>query len=234
MKPEEIKLSDWSRILFGPVPPEFYIELIIRGLFVYLLLMVSMRIMGKRMASQIGRIELAALVSLASAIGVPMLSPTNGILPAIIIAAIIVGMTRLISLLSLKNKKFENVVQGDLDTLVQDGIMRLDIMKRVRITRERLFAELRSENLKHLGMVKRLYMEANGTFTLVQNDARQPGLLVLPDWDEAFISENLRTTSTAICKECGEKKPGNNKVNDKEVTCTNCGANVWTAAVVEY
>src|ERR1700712_3170595 len=187
MKPEEIKLTDWSRILLGPVPPEFYVELIIRGCLVYALLMISMRFLGKRMSSQISRLELAALVSLASAIGVPLLSPMNGVLPAFIIAFIIVGFTRLISYISTKSQKFESATQGDLDMLVEDGVMKLDIMKRVRITRERLFAQLRSENLNHLGKVKRVYMEANGTFTLVPNEEKQAGLLVLPDWDEGFI-----------------------------------------------
>lgn len=231
MKPEEIKLTDWSRIILGQVPPEFYIELIIRGCLVYALLMLSMRLLGKRMSSQISRLELAALVSLASAIGVPMLSPSNGLLPAFIIAFVIVGFTRLISFISLKSEKFESATQGDLDTLVTDGVMRLDIMKRVRITRERLFAQLRSENLNHLGKLKRVYMEANGTFTIVANEEKQPGLLVLPDWDEGFINEKVDWTGIAICKECGEKKPGAG--GNGEVKCNNCGASDWTKAVLE-
>lgn len=232
MKPEEIKLSDWSRIFFGPVPPEFYLELVIRGVLVYFLLMFSMRMLGKRMSSQISRLELAALVSLASAIGVPLLSPMNGILPAFIIAAIIVGFTRLISYISLSSQKFENVTQGDLDTLVEDGVMKLNIMKRVRITRERLFAQLRSENLNHLGLVKRVYMEANGTFTLVPEDNPQPGLLVLPDWDETFIDEKLNWTNKTICRECGEEKPIRN-IDKAAESCPNCGADEWTKAVIE-
>lgn len=233
MKPEEIKLTDWSRIFLGQVPPEFYFELIIRTLLVYALLMFCMRLLGKRMSTQISRLELTALVSLASAIGVPMLSVMNGILPAFIIAAIIVGMTRLISKLSLKSEKFERVTQGYLNILVEDGVMRIDVMKMVQITRERLFAQLRSENLNHLGMVKRVYMEANGAFSLVTNDTAQPGLLVLPDWDEPFINEKLDRTNITICRECGQKKPGNTNVNDEDVKCSNCGAHNWTRAVVE-
>ncbi|HEX8334889.1 MAG TPA: hypothetical protein VF622_19850, partial [Segetibacter sp.] len=138
MKPDEIKLGDWLRIIFGQVPPEFYIELIIRGFLVYVLLLVAMRFLGKRMATNVSRIELAALVALSSAIGVPLLSPSNGILPAFIIAGIIVALTRIISVWGLRSKKFENATQGDLDTLVEDGVMDLKIMKKVRITRERL------------------------------------------------------------------------------------------------
>jgi uncharacterized membrane protein YcaP (DUF421 family) len=67
MKPEEINLDDWSRILIGEVPAEFFIEVLIRMTFFYLFLLVSMRLIGKRMNSQLTRNELAALVSLAAA-----------------------------------------------------------------------------------------------------------------------------------------------------------------------
>src|SRR4051794_17099270 len=75
MKPEKIHPDDWLRILVGEVPATYFIELIIRAAVVYLILMVSMRLMGKRMSSQLSRNELAALVSLAAAVGIPMMSP---------------------------------------------------------------------------------------------------------------------------------------------------------------
>ena len=97
MKPEEIHITDYMRILLGEVPWSFLIEVVIRIGFIYLLLMVAMRLMGKRMASTLSNSELAALVSLAAAVGVPMLAPDRGMLPALIIAIIVVGIQRLMS-----------------------------------------------------------------------------------------------------------------------------------------
>jgi len=94
MKPEEIKFGDWMRVFVGEVPASFYLEIIIRMAVVYALLIVSMRLLGKRMASQLTRNELAAMVSLAAAIGVPILAPDRGILPAIIIAIVVIAVTR--------------------------------------------------------------------------------------------------------------------------------------------
>ena len=71
MKPEEIKFGDWMRTFVGQVPPEFYIELVIRSFLVFLILLVSMRMLGRRMAGQLNRMEMIALFSLAAAIGVP-------------------------------------------------------------------------------------------------------------------------------------------------------------------
>lgn len=192
MKPEEIKLTDWTRIIFGQVPPQFYLELIIRAALVYLLLMVSMRLLGQRMSTQMSRLELAAMVALASAIGVPMLSYDRGILPAYIIAFVIVLITRLVARKSFKDERFEQVSQGDVDLLVEDTVMNYDVMEKVRISRERLFAQLRSKNINHLGLVRRFYMEANGAFTIIPQDEQKPGLTVLPDWDKDFTARKLK------------------------------------------
>src|SRR5690349_245760 len=103
MQPDEIRLSDWMRILFGQVPPVFYAEIAIRAFIVYALLMICMRLMGTRMSGQVSRLDMASTVALASAIGVPILSPSNGLVPAFIIAFIVVAFSRIIAKLSIKN-----------------------------------------------------------------------------------------------------------------------------------
>ena len=60
MKADEIKFGDWMRIVFGETPPEFFIELVIRSFFIFLLLLLSMRLLGRRMAAQLNRIEMIA------------------------------------------------------------------------------------------------------------------------------------------------------------------------------
>jgi len=233
MKPEEIKLSDWSRIIFGEVPPEFYLELIIRAILVYFLLVLSMRLLGKRMSTQMSRLELAAMVALASAIGVPMLSADRGILPAYIIAFVIIVITRLIARKSFKDQHFEEVTQGNVDCLVIDSVMNYDVMKKVRVSRERLFSQMRSECILNLGTVNRVYMEANGGFSIIPNSEPKPGLMTLPDWDKDFISRKVKKTDITICKNCGIKKPENIAFLNGDEKCENCKENVWTKAVIE-
>jgi len=232
MKPDEIKLSDWMRILFGQVPPEFYLELVIRTFFIYALLMISMRLMGTRMSGQLSRLDLGAMVALASAIGVPILSPSNGLLPAVIIAFIVVAISRIIAKLSFKNQHFEQVTQDDIDVLVEESVMQPDVLKRTRISRERLFAQLRSEKVAHLGKVKRVYLEAGGNFSIIENEEPKPGLMVLPEWDEDFIHEKLKETDVIVCRNCGEKKPDKAPGN-KNIQCLHCGDADWTKAVME-
>jgi len=231
MKPEEIKLGDWGRIFAGTVPPEFYLELLIRVFFIYLLLMVSMRLMGKRMSSHISRLELATMTALASAIGVPMLSADRGLLPAVIIAAVAVLIHRLVVVISFKNERFERISQGSLVPLVQDGTMRYNLMQKVRVTRERLFAQMRSENVVHLGTVKRFYMEPNGAFALIKDESPRPGLMVIPESDTEFIQRKLKKTDILICNNCGTPAPAEVKDVNSKARCENCKNSEWAQAV---
>jgi uncharacterized membrane protein YcaP (DUF421 family) len=231
MKPEEIKLTDWARIWAGNVPPEFYLELIIRVFFIYLLLMVSMRLLGKRMSTYISRLELATMTALASAIGVPMLSYDRGLLPAVIIAAVAIGLHRLVVVLSFRNERFERVTQGSLIPLIEDGAMQYKLMKKARVTRERLFAQMRSSNILHLGAVKRFYLEPNGSFALIKNDSPKPGLMVLPASDPEFISKRLRKTDQLICDYCGVSAPTQVKDELSHAQCKNCSHKRWVRAV---
>src|ERR1700709_1612352 len=120
MEPFQIHLSDWSRILFGDVPPEFFIEVLIRVTFIYLLIIFSIRLMGKRMASQLSRNELVAISSLAASIGIPIQKPDRGLLPALIVALIVVAAQRIVSARLARNESFERRSQGNLTILVDE------------------------------------------------------------------------------------------------------------------
>lgn len=229
MQPEDIQITDYMRIILGNVPWSFLIEVVIRIAFIYLLLMVSMRFMGKRMASTLSNSELAALVSLAAAVGVPMLAPDRGMLPALIIAVIVVSIQRLISYYSYKSSKFEFVALGDISVLVKDGKMLLDVMKLNRVSPERLLAEFRSAGITNLGKVRRSYFEATGEFTNYLYENPRPGLCILPVWDESFRSEQQETEGIFSCTNCGNTIE---KERDKDWPCSNCGEKDWTNAIV--
>ena len=228
MKPEELHINQWQRILVGEVPPSFYIELGIRATVIYLLLMIAMRLMGKRMSSQLGRNELAAMVSLAAAIGVPLQAPDRGLLPAIVIAIVVVFTERWIASKAYKSQKFEKFSQGNIDLLVKDAVIDFQTMKKVRITRERLLARLRASGIKQLGKVERLYMEANGSFTLIEQKEIQPGLSIIPAWDENY-HQRFKKTDILVCLTCGY--PQKNSC-DHSVICPNCNDRIWTNAVI--
>lgn len=226
MKPEDIHINDWHRIFIGDVPGGFYLEVVLRIAVIYLLLMVSMRLMGKRMASQLSRSEMIAMVSLAAAIGVPLQSPDRGILAAVVIAAIMILVQQLIASFSTKSQRFETLTQGDITPLIEDSCLNLENMKMTGITRERAFSQLRGESIRHLGEVKRLYFEAGGSFTLIKNYDNVPGLPILPFWDKEYQQEISETCEELVCEKCGMQGP-----DAENESCQNCNNKSFIQAV---
>jgi uncharacterized membrane protein YcaP (DUF421 family) len=226
MEPTEIKLTDIERILIGEVPGFFYLELVLRAAVLYTLLIASLRLTGKRMPTRLSRNEMAAVISLAAAIGIPLTNPERGIVPAFIIAIVLISYQTIISKKSTKSEKFEAIALGELSILISDGLMDLSEMKHSRMSRERLFAQLRSFGLKHLGEVKRFYLEASGSFTLVRNTEIQPGLVILPTWDSEFIDTLKLQENMYACGNCG------NTISKTAIStfCTRCKNKNWRAA----
>ncbi|MFL5740800.1 MAG: DUF421 domain-containing protein [Flavisolibacter sp.] len=227
MNPEDIKLSDWQRILVGEAPPSFYIELVIRALIVFVLLCVSMRLLGRRMAAQLNRIEMIALFSLAAAIGVPLQAPDRGILPAFVIALVVVLIGRMVAKISFRSQRFESIAEDDYAMLIKDGELQMENMKETRLTVQRLFAQLRSEGIRHLGEVERLYFEANGSFSLVRSRQPRPGLAVIPLHDEEWLGEQ-KFAPVKVCESCGHQQTDQ---KNRHMECEKCGNKKWVSAI---
>jgi uncharacterized membrane protein YcaP (DUF421 family) len=209
----EIHLEDWKRILFGIMPGIFYLEVFLRITFIYLLIIFCLRLMGKRMAAKVSRNELLALSALAASIGMPLQEPDRGMLPAIIVAMVVVIGQRTIALISTKSQRLERQSQGDLDIIITDGYLQIRAMRKARLSRERVFAQLRSEGIIHLGQVKRLYFEASGSFSMILNKEQPPGLSIIPESDCEYL-ERQQKADVQVCNECGKIKESD--------SCDNC------------
>lgn len=186
-----------------------------------------MRMMGKRMASQLSRNEMIAMVSLAAAIGVPLQAPDRGILAAVVIAFVVILIQQVTAILATRNQRLESITQGDLSVLIADSKLNLDQMQMTGITREKAYSQLRSSGIRHLGEVKRLYFEAGGAFTLIRNTDVRPGLVILPDVDADFMGQVCSASQVIICKRCGQEFAQ----EEAGTVCGNCGSGERTRAV---
>ena len=226
---DQISIQDWHRIFVGEAPGVFYIEVILRTAVVYLILLTSIRMMGKRMASQLGASDLVAMVAMAAAIGVPIHSPDRGLLPAVVVAIAVVNIQRFIAGSSAKSEKFESWTQGRISILVEDSEMILKNFVNSNISRERVFAQLRHMNIKQLGQVKRFYIEANGSFSLLKNEEEISGLSVLPTWEKELLGRMKKDPANKVCYKCGHKEPSS---FDSNSPCSHCNNTNWVEAVM--
>jgi uncharacterized membrane protein YcaP (DUF421 family) len=194
----------------------------------YVILLVAARLMGKRVTGQMSVLELTVIVTLGAAIGVPLEAPERGLLPAIIVLGIAVGYQRLVGFLTFRNKQAVAVLEGTPALPVRDGAMQLTTLQRAAISRERIFALLRAQQVLHLGQVKRAYLEAGGQLSVYRDEQPRPGLCLLPGDDHEDYIEQHAEPGRFACRSCGHMVDADHQ---PEEPCERCHELRWEAAV---
>jgi len=225
-----IKLSDVKRILMGDAPYAFLLEVVVRTLIIYCVLVVVMRLMGKRMSGQLTLTEMAVMIALGAIISVPAQVMDRGILPGALLLFLILIFQRGLTYTYHRNPRIEEITQGKDTLLVKNGIIQVRELTDAKITREQLFAILRSQEVYHLGMVKRVYQEACGVLSIYREEHPKPGLSVLPKPDTGIIATPTHPDNgLEACISCGNT----DKITSHGTphVCIVCGSDKWEPVV---
>jgi len=202
---KDVRLSDWHRLLFGKDSPLFIPEVIGRTIFLYLLLLVAMRLMGRKVASQLSRSELAVILTLGAAIGMPVQVPEAGVLPVVVILAVAILFQRGLSWASQRWPRVEDAAQGSVIVVLREGRMQLEQLKRYQISPLKVQMALRAQGVQHLGQLRRVYLESAGDYTMVRYQEARPGLCILPRPAEEIVLpvHEAHPSGARACAECG-------------------------------
>jgi hypothetical protein len=218
-------MSVVQRLLMGDAPWAFLLEIVFRTVAIYIVLFTVMRLMGKRMAAQLSISELAVMITLGAAIGVPLQTPAQGLLPAGILLVSALIFQRGVSYCAYRKRRIEVMTQGDVTMLLEDGRLLLDNLGRASLTTGRVVSELRAMGVQHLGELRRVYLETSGHFSLVRYRTPRAGLWIMPTPDETF-SEQTQGTALSACVDCGYVHRG----DGKELICPYCTSTRWGPA----
>jgi uncharacterized membrane protein YcaP (DUF421 family) len=227
MDKDDIKIDDWYRILFGEAPPEIIVEVAIRSIILYLALIFVVRLLGKRTNSILTITERAVFITLGAIVAMPMHGPSHGIVIGIVVLLTVLVLQKSLTRSFFISEKWEKLMQGQAATLIADRIIDIGQLEKHFISRQQLFELLREKDIRHLGQVKRAYIEACGTMSLYKYKDPKPGLSIIPEKDiDIIISKD---ESHSACSWCG------NVVEKNQFSeCPNCGHNHWVKPSNEF
>ena len=142
--------------------------IILRTAVIYIILVIAMRLMGKR---QIGELEVSELVTTLLVSEVASLPLTDTGIP--ISHAVVPIITLLffevsLSIMAVTFPRLKNVFTSRPTALIHNGKFRIRAMKSARITADELIAELRQQGVFDISEVLYAILEQNGKITVVQ------------------------------------------------------------------
>lgn len=229
MKKEDIIFTDWHRWLFGTAPPAFTLEAALRAVVMFVVVVLVVRWMGRRLKGEISIAEWAVILTLGGIITKPLHLPTMGLLPPVAVLLTLLGMHRLSNWLAFKYRPVELAQQGDVVALLRDGCLDLPKLRATALSQEQLFSLLRAQKIQQLGQLRRVYLEANGKFSLYKYQQARAGLSILPRPDQPAPAANGPAHGRLACATCGHVAA---PADHSGTGCLRCGAHNWLPAAL--
>src|SRR5436190_8474394 len=96
-------------------------EFVLRGIIIYVFLIILLRLTGKRQVGQLAPFDLVLLLILSNAVQNAMNGGDNSIVGGMISAVTLVGVNWLIGLVTFRSKIAERLVEGSPALLVHNG-----------------------------------------------------------------------------------------------------------------
>jgi len=177
-----------------------------RTLILFAIVVVTMRIMGKRQIGELQPFELAVAILISELAAVPMQNTgiplVNGIIP--ILTLLIAQMA--LSFIALKSTKARGIICGRPSILIENGKIKEKELRREMFTLNDLLEQLRINNTPNIADVEFAILETNGQLSVIPKSQKRAlnaedlniptsyeGLPVDLIVDGAVSYENLKT-----------------------------------------
>lgn len=152
-----------------------------RTVFLYAFIVVILRVMGKREVGELSVIDVVVFVIMAEVVAFSLDSPDKKMIHSIFPVLLLLGIQLLTSYISMKSKKFRDIVDGDPTLIIQDGVIQEEQMRKQRYNLDDLFQQLREQQIGSVRDVSYAYLEPSGNLSVFTNDNTQPVLALISD-----------------------------------------------------
>lgn len=146
----------------------------IRTIILYLLIVIALRIMGKRQVGQLEPTELVVTMMISDLATIPMghvsIPLMHGVIP--ILTLIIAEAT--LSFVNLKSRRFRKIMSGTPVVIIRNGKVFEEELERLRLNIDDLMEELRSNGNPDINEIEYAIFETNGSLSIIPKSGSRP------------------------------------------------------------
>src|SRR5262249_19443635 len=154
--------DSWKDMFVLAVP---LLEKILRPIFVYAFLVISLRLSGKRELVQLNPFDLVVLLTLSNTVQNAIIGDDNTVTGGVIGATSLLVINYLVVRFLYKHRSLDQLVEGKADILIEDGKVRTQHLKKELITMAQLEAAARKQGFDSLSEVQQCVLEPGGTIS---------------------------------------------------------------------
>jgi uncharacterized membrane protein YcaP (DUF421 family) len=149
-------------------------EIALRTAAIYAVVLLGVRLSGKREVGQMTPFDLTLLLLISNAVQNAMTGGDNSLLGGVVAAATLLLMNYFVADLSGGNRRFRKLIQGQPSLLIHDGELMTAHMAKEHISMDELDRALREHGISSRKDVALAVLEVDGSISCLKYDEIKP------------------------------------------------------------
>lgn len=145
--------------------------LVLRTVFIYCIIVFSMRLMGKKQLGELQPSELVSTILISNLASICIESPEIPVAGSVVPVLLIVCMEILVSAVCVRSHRLSAFLSGRPKIIIRRGVIDQAMLKQLRFTADDLMEALRSKDVFELSDVELAIVETNGSISV----CKRPG-----------------------------------------------------------
>lgn len=150
------------------------LNIILRTVIIYLVVLIGVRLSGKREVGQMTPFDLTLLLLISNSVQNAMTGPDTSLAGGVAAACTLLLMNYLIAELSGGNRRFRKLVEGQPSLLVHDGQVITANMAKEHVSVDELERALREHGIENCHEVALAVLEVDGSISCLKYDELNP------------------------------------------------------------
>lgn len=164
-------LEDWS---------ELY-RILISALIAYIVLIIILRISGKRTLSKWNAFDFIVTIALGSLLASVIVTKSNRIIEGLFAAFLLILFQFIITWLSTRFEWIKDLVKAKPTLLYYKNEFLREAMKSQRVTKSEILAAMRTSSIGSVDAVEAVVLEADGSFSVIEKSESKEADSALED-----------------------------------------------------
>ena len=150
------------------------VSIFVRTLIIYIILNISIKVMGKRQIGELDVSELVCTLLISEIAAIPIDDPDLPLMNAIIPILFILSLEIIISSAKMKSSRIKRCVEGESTFVIFKGRLMQSALADTRISINELLSELRTQGVGNIKSVDYALLEQGGKISVLKNEASLP------------------------------------------------------------
>lgn len=146
------------------------LEIALRAVIIYVVVLIGIRLTGKREVGQMTPFDLVLLVLIANAVQNAMVGPDTSVTGGLVAAGTLLLANALVSYLVWRYKKVRKLVEGTPTLLIHSGKIIKRNLAKEKVPLEALHQALREHGIEKVEEVKLAVLEIDGSISVLKNE----------------------------------------------------------------